>query len=138
MPVVSRRSAASAVLVAALVSTACASAGSGTGGTSRSSTSDITPEEIGSRATLDLYTLVQQLRPNWLRTRGQSTPAGGLRAVQVAIDGRLQPGGLDVLRTLRGNEVTRIHFLGGQDATTRYGLDVEAGVIEVTTGSRGG
>jgi hypothetical protein len=117
-----------------LLAAACASSGGET--TPRvSSRSAITQEEIGSRASLDLYTLVQQLRPNWLRARGQATPAGGVRTVAVSIDGTLQPGGLEILRTLRGSQVTVIRFLSGQDATTRYGLDVEAGVIEVRTGT---
>lgn len=122
------------VLVVALSAGACAP-GAGGGSQRVNSRSAITPEEIGSRASLDLYTLVQQLRPNWLRTRGQATPTGGVRTVTVAIDGTLQPGGPEVLRTLRGNQVTLIRFLSGQDATTRYGLDVEGGVIEVRTGA---
>lgn len=117
-----------------LLAAACAS-GAADGTPRVSSRSAITQEEIGSRASLDLYTLVQQLRPNWLRSRGQATPTGGVRTVAVAIDGTLQPGGLEILRTLRGNQVTSIRFLSGQDATTRYGLDVEAGVIEVRTGT---
>ncbi len=123
------------VLAVTLSPGACASGGSSGGSQRVTSRSAITPEEIGSRASLDLYTLVQQLRPNWLRTRGQATPTGGVRTVTVAIDGTLQPGGPEVLRTLRGNQVMLIRFLSGQDATTRYGLDVEAGVIEVRTGA---
>jgi len=123
-------------LTLALVAGACAGGGGGGGGTSspsRSSRSPITPDEIGERRTLDVYTVVEQLRPNWLRARGQATPTGGVRLVQVVVDGTIQPGGVEVLRTLRGSQVQEIRYLSGQDATTRYGLDVEGGVIVVTT-----
>jgi hypothetical protein len=88
---------------------------------------------MGERVGLDLYTVVQQLRPNWLTIRGQATPTGGVRQVRVVIDGTVQPGGPEVLRTLRGTQVQELRYLSGQDATTRYGMDVEGGVIEVTT-----
>lgn len=121
-------------LALALAPTACASGGGGSSASpSRSSRSVITPDEIGERRSLDVYTVVEQLRPNWLRARGQATPTGGIRVVQVVVDGSLQPGGVDVLRTLRGSQVSEIRYLSGQDATTRYGLDVEGGVIVVTT-----
>ncbi len=110
---------------------ACASGSSGRA-PSRSSRSPITREEIGDRSGLDLYTLVEQLRPNWLRTRGQAS-MGGMGGVRVAVDGTLQPGGVDVLRSLRGAQVREVSFLSGQDATTRFGLDVDAGVIVVST-----
>jgi hypothetical protein len=121
-------------LTLAVVAGACAGGGGGgSSSPSRSSRSPITPDEIGERRTLDVYTLVEQLRPNWLRARGQATPTGGVRLVQVVVDGTIQPGGLEVLRTLRGSQVQEIRYLSGQDATTRYGLDVEGGVIVVTT-----
>ncbi|MEZ4416580.1 MAG: hypothetical protein R3E10_12605 [Gemmatimonadota bacterium] len=137
MPSLNRRLPRALLLLAVGLPLACASGGSAGSGTP-AGRGDITPEEIGTRSNLDLYTLVSQMRPQWLRGRGQMTPVGGLRSVRVVIDSSLQPGGADVLRTLRGSQVTRIRYLNGQDATTRYGLDVEAGVIEVTTGARGG
>ena len=126
---------ATLTLALALATAGCASGGAGAGAAtpSRTSRSAITREEMGERQSLDVYTVVEQLRPNWLRTRGQATPGGGVRVVQVVVDGSLQPGGVEVLRTLRASQVEEIRFLSGQDATTRYGLDVEAGVIVVTT-----
>lgn len=117
----------------------CASASGGSGSSpSRSSRNILTREEMGERSEQDLYTIVQQFRPSWMQIRGQATPTGGIRTVQVVIDGTLQPGGLEVLRSYRGNQVEELRFLSGQDATTRYGLDVEAGVIVVTTLREGG
>jgi len=132
-----RRLAGAALAVALLALPGCASGGGaadGAGGsTSRSTRSPITREEIGDRSGLDLYEIVRQLRPSWLQSRGQATPTGGVRQVQVVVDGTLQPGGVGVLRTLRGAQVQELRHLSGQDATTRYGLDVEGGVIVVTT-----
>jgi hypothetical protein len=113
---------------------ACASPSGGSGGSPRrSSTSVLTREEMGERAEQDLYTIVQQFRPSWMQIRGQATPVGGVRTVQVVVDGSVQPGGLEVLRSYRGSQVEKLRYLNGQDATQRYGMDVEAGVIEVTT-----
>ncbi|GMV05772.1 MAG: hypothetical protein AMXMBFR53_20490 [Gemmatimonadota bacterium] len=139
------RGAALVALAAALLSLGgCASAGGGSedargATTSRSARAPITREEIGDRSGLDLYELVRQLRPSWLQSRGQATPTGGVRLVQVVVDGTRQPGGVEVLRTLRGSQVQELRHLTGQEATTRYGLDVEGGVIVVTTDrGRGG
>lgn len=126
-----------AVLFLCFALGACASAGGGSSA-SRNSRSPITREEIGDRGSLDLYTVVQQLRPNWLQIRGQATPMGGVRTVRVAIDGRLQPGSAEVLRTLRGAEVQELRYMSGRDAQTRFGMDTEGGVILVTTERGGG
>ena len=123
-----------ALLCAALAG--CASGGGSSA--TRGSRSPITREEIGDRSSLDLYTIVQQLRPNWLQNRGQATPVGGVRQVRVAIDGRLQPGSVEVLRTLRGAEAQELRFMSGRDAQTRFGMDTEGGVILVTTERGGG
>lgn len=122
------------VVCVCLLSAACASGGASMEGGARSSRSPITRSEIGDRTAVDLYTLVQQLRPNWLQTRGQVSPTGGVRQVRVAIDGRLQPSmDAEALRTLHGAEVKEIRFIPGQDAQMRYGMDTEGGVILVTT-----
>ena len=131
-----RRTARLLVVAALAMGVGCATGGGSSGGgptPSRSTRSPITREEIGDRMGLDLYDLVRQLRPSWLQIRGQATPTGGVRRVQVAVDGTLQPGGVAVLRTLRGSQVEELRYLSGQDATTRFGLDVEGGVIVVTT-----
>jgi len=119
---------------------ACASASGGAGDSPRRSSRNVlTREEMGERAEQDLYTIVQQFRPSWMQIRGQATPVGGVRTVQVVVDGSVQPGGLEVLRSYRGNQVEELRYLNGQDATQRYGMDVEAGVIVVTTlRSKGG
>jgi len=125
-----RRLAGGVALAAALA--ACATGGSA-GGRTSSTRAPITREEIGERMGLDVFEVVRQLRPSWLQVRGQATPIGGVRRVQVVIDESLQPGGVEALRSLRGSQVEEIRFLSGQDATTRYGLDVEGGVIVVRT-----
>ena len=130
------RGVGAALLCGTLV--ACASGGGGSASRTHNSRSPITRAEIGDRGSLDLYTVVQQLRPSWLQNRGQATPVGGVRVVRVAIDGRLQAGSAEVLRSLRGAEVQELRYLSGQDAQTRFGMDTEGGVIVVTTDRGGG
>jgi hypothetical protein len=88
----------------------------------------------------DAYTLVQRLRPEYLRpTRNagsvrisQSQPDLGPRTAKVIVDGTPH-GELDVLRQIPAAMVMEIRHLSAPDATTRFGTGYEGGAILVTT-----
>jgi hypothetical protein len=48
----------------------------------------------------------------------------------VYVDG-IRKGSPEYLRSIPTNEVSEIRYLSVQDATTRYGMNVEAGVLDV-------
>lgn len=75
-----------------------------------------------------LYEAVQRLRPAFLRARTTSAGPGFLPVVYV--DG-MRKGSPEILRTIPTSEVAEIRYLTVQDATTRYGMNVEAGVLDV-------
>ena len=111
---------------------ACASSGGAGAGAPRSSSSSIGTEELQQDGAMDLFTLIQRRRPQWLQSR-TATTAQGRQQIAVILDGVRQQGSAEVLRSMRAGEVQEVRFLNARDATTRYGTDMTAGAIEVVT-----
>lgn len=117
------------ILTAALVALqGCASAGSPGGSTSSSTT--LTAAEFEDLSNLDLLTIIQRLRPQWLQVRGGRTTSGQA-ILGVIVNGMRQDGGPGALSNIRGSDVEEARFLNARDATTRYGTDMFVGAIEV-------
>src|SRR5437868_2715543 len=94
----------------------------------------ITEEEIRTVPASNLYDLVSKLRPNMLRSRGQST-LGGSTATDyplVYVDGR-QYGDIGSLRSLIPSQVSLIHYYDPSMAAGKFGMTAGSGVIDVTT-----
>lgn len=139
-----RRSVSTAVLMAGLVLSACATAGSGSAGGSSSNV--ITSEELRAlEGVSSAYDAVQRLRPRFLRGRTGTFGTGGANdplsrtssaaeqsTVVVYLDG-VRFGGIDALRRINVDGVREIRFVPGRDATTKYGTNHGGGVIEVST-----
>jgi hypothetical protein len=112
---------------------ACASTGGGSAGGSAGGSPDrLTSEQIGEYASLDVFTLVQRLRPRWLQVRGTVT-AQGQASIAVILDGVRQQGSIEILRGMRATDVEELRYLNARDATTMYGTDMAAGAIQVIT-----
>lgn len=93
----------------------------------------VTREQIDQSAATDGYTLVQRMRPDYLRPqRGATSIRSPAQNAVVYVDG-VRRGGPDVLRSLRTNDLEEIRFITGRDATTRWGTDHGGGVIDITT-----
>ena len=90
-------------------------------------------EEFESSTALDAYALVQEFRPNWLRSRGvisiRDQSAG---EVKVYLNG-VAVGDVNELRQIRTDNVRELRFLGAAEAQQRYGVGHGGGVIEVLT-----
>lgn len=100
---------------------------------SRSSSNVLTRQEIAAAPVQTAYEAVQQLRPNFMRARSTASRTSAYPVVYI--DG-MRKGSLETLRLIRAAEVAEIRYLSALDATTRYGLNVEAGIIEVTSITR--
>ncbi len=79
------------------------------------------------------YDMIAQLRPEFLRSRGatslrNTTPPTAI----VYLDG-VKYGDLQSLRQISGEHVTRVDYLNGSEATTRFGTDHVGGAIIITT-----
>jgi hypothetical protein len=111
------------------ISAGCSSATKGSGSGAQSSSKVITQQEMASVSVQNLYEAIQRLRPDFLRARSTSAPGPGLYP-EVFVDG-IRKGSPEFLRTMNVREVAEVRFLSVQDATTRYGMNVPAGVLDV-------
>lgn len=118
------------VAILALAVAACGSPGR-LGGM-ESGQQALTAEDLQRVDVPNAYMAVERLRPDWLRSRGPTSPrnpGGNLPAVYVA--GIRQQAGLDALRQVRLGDVMEIQYMSAMDATTRYGTDHAGGAIIV-------
>jgi hypothetical protein len=122
--------------LAVLVCVIAAACSAGTGGRSAGgeSLSLITSAEIEATGHADAHSLVQALRPQWLRVRGASS-ISGTETLKVYLDGSLL-GGPDHLRRISTQSIGSIRYLDGIDATQRWGLDHGSGAIVVSSRGR--
>lgn len=103
------------------------------GGGVRSRSEFISYDEMRQRGQhSSLYTLIQDLRPRWLRSQGPDTFLGLQGQVQVHFDGN-RLGGVEVLRRLSAHGVTSIQWLEPIQAGALLGLGNSHGAIIIST-----
>ena len=118
-------------LAVAVSASGCASASGGTSSRAGGDPNRITYEQLQEDPSADLDTLVQRLRPRWLRSRGTDSFAGPT-APAVFVDGIEQPGRTNALRLIRASDVQEVRYLSASDAAIRFGTDMISGAILVT------
>jgi hypothetical protein len=91
----------------------------------------ITEAEMDASSHADAFSLVQSLRPQWLRVRG-TTSLAAPEVVRVYLDGSLL-GGPEYLRQIPTHSISSLRYMDGLEATQRWGLDHGAGAIMVST-----
>ena len=93
----------------------------------------ITEAELSSRSTLTARQAIEQLRPQFLRTRGTTTLGNAQTSdvIWVYFDGT-RMGTVDVLNNIGVHEVREIRYLSPSEATNRYGTGHVQGAILVT------
>ena len=133
-------------LIAAALSMACASSGSGAAGGSRKGAGGqdvITEADIVGRAAdaANALQIIQKLRPQMLRNRGLAVlPTAGRSAEEataaslprVYID-NIAYGDLGQLSNVNASQVREIRYINARDATTQWGTGHMGGVILVLT-----
>jgi hypothetical protein len=139
------------LLVAALAASAAACASSGSSGAPssgaaatppgpRGNSNLITEAEIASTGLQSIYEVVERLRPNMLRTRGQmgrvtgasgGDSGAGMSTIKVYQNGS-PIGDISMLRNILASSVKQVQYLSPSDATTRFGTGHDAGAILVT------
>ena len=127
-----RHASRSLILLLLLALSACsrnASPESGLQG--RSSPNRLTQAELLARESRDAYEAVRQLRPNWLRTRGQ-TSLQAPQPVVIYIDG-VRMGGPENLQRISTDAVMSMEYVSAIEASQRFGLDHTNGAILVET-----
>ena len=110
---------------------ACASAGTGAGTSHNSDV--ITAEEVAATHESNAYDAINQLKPLWLKSHGQtSVNTGSSPYASVFVDNQYF-GDLASLRQIIAPQIKQIRYLNGPNAVTRYGMQYGSGVIEITT-----
>jgi TonB-dependent Receptor Plug Domain len=119
-------------LLAIVASTACATAGAGTGAARRDANL-ITQQEIAASNEPTAYDVIKRLRPAFLTTRGQSSlQVNGADYALVYLDGQ-QYGGLSSLRNISAEQIREIRYYSGTSAVSKFGGMAGSGVIEIVT-----
>ena len=125
---------AAGVVVLSALTLGCAS-GSGGGG-ARGTASILTADEIATWGSQDLYSAIQQLRPQWAQARKGVNFRERL-PVTVVVEGVRMEGGVAALRRVPAGDVLEARLLSARDATTLYGIGNMSGAIVVKL-KRGG
>ena len=105
-------------------------------GEQRTSPDDLSREEIFRDGEADptAYELVQRLRPNWLRARGQVSLGSPEAAYALVYMNDVLFGNLMTLHQIPPSQIERMEFVRSIDATIRWGTGHTAGVINIVTG----
>lgn len=123
------------VLLLCAVLAGCAAGAGGSSGP-RSGSNVLLGDEIASANLTNLYDVIQQLRPQYLRGRGNSSISGGADVVRVYLNGS-EFGGPESLRTIQTGNIERVEFVRGPDTAVRFGIDNPGGVINVVMNTGG-
>ena len=108
--------------------------GAGSAGTPRvqADRNVINQVELESVGSTNLYELIEKVRPNFLRSRGQtSLNTSGQEYPAVYVDGRPY-GDIASLRTIITSQVALVHYYDAPAAAARFGAINAPGVIDVT------
>jgi hypothetical protein len=106
------RSLARRAVLLAMLAVGCASAASRSG----QSANLLTREEVMAANVSNLYDAVQRLRPRWLNVRGARS-LSQLSTEIVVYQDLTHLGGVDVLRQLSPEMISRLRYLDGATAT---------------------
>lgn len=92
----------------------------------------ITLSEIQKSSAATAYDLIYELRPNWLRGRGEkSIKYSGTAYPVVYINGN-RFGPIEALRGIPRDNITEIEYLNSGEASLRLGMNHPSGAILVT------
>jgi hypothetical protein len=101
---------------------------------SRGNSNLLTRQEIAAASTAtDAFDAIQRLRPAFLRAR--STASTSNTYPVLFVDG-MRRESLEALKLIPAAQVLEVRYISAVDATTRYGLNVSAGVVQVTLAGR--
>jgi hypothetical protein len=121
-----------AVLALGLGPLSCASSGV-EGDRARPDRNLLTAEEIQRSQFTDLYSVIDERRPRWLRSSRVVSPMSMStgETVVVYLD-QSRAGGPEVLRGLTVDGIHSVQYLSGPEAQQRFGLDHRMGAIVVS------
>ncbi len=122
-----------AALALAAVTSACAPAATTGAGPVSHNRDVVTPAELLATKATNVYDALQQIRPDFFRSRGVSSIRLATPDLPAVYLDRNALEGLESLRNIDVNLVQEVRRLTPSEATVRLGRDFPGGVILVTT-----
>jgi hypothetical protein len=96
---------------------------------------EMTQEEIRATQYTNMYDVIQALRGNWLRRKGDMSLIGEQTQIQVYLDTQ-RIGGPDELKTIVPINVALVRYYDPQQASARWGVNHGQGAIYILTARR--
>ena len=119
------------LVLAALLAPLTAACASGGAAGPRESRDVITAAQIARTQALNAYEAIEQLQPQWLTSRGATSLTDPTPTeASVFMDG-LQVGGLEYLKTQNVIDIAELKYYPAGQATARFGMGHQRGVIEI-------
>lgn len=112
-----------------LLSTAACGARIGTGGPRNENR--LTAEDLGRSTAQNAYEAIEQLRPEWFRSRGPTSVTDPTPTLPNVIMHGQRVGDVEYLRRVQLVDVAELRFWNPGEAATRFGMGHPRGVIEV-------
>jgi hypothetical protein len=117
-----------------LLLTACAGTPGQTAGRASSGSAPISQAELEQASAADLYTVIQTLRPRWLRVPQIATNSSS--NLLVVYYGQSRLGGPETLRNIATGDVRSVTFLRPAEAQLRFGNNHASGAIVLEPAAR--
>lgn len=102
-----------------------------TAGPRRGNSDILTREEILTSTASTAYELIEQMRPQFLRSRGALSVQDPRPVYPIVYVNDMRHGGLEALRAILVQEISEVRFISAADATTRWGTGHAGGVIQI-------
>ncbi len=93
----------------------------------------VTGEELMATHATTLYDAIQQIRPEFLRSRGISSIQNPQAGVPRVFVDNVEMGDIQFLKTLNPGDVAEVQRLSAEQATTRWGTGFVGGALLVFT-----
>jgi hypothetical protein len=97
--------------------------------------SEMTQDEIRATQYTNMYDVIQALRGNWLRRKGDMSLIGEQTQIQVYLDTQ-RIGGPDELKTIVPINVALVRYFDPQQASARWGVNHGQGAIYLLSARR--
>jgi hypothetical protein len=111
---------------------ACASAGSSL----KADRNRITGDQLARVSVGNAYDAILRLQPQWLDSRGSRSITDRTPATAIVFMDGARGGELEFLRAVPINTLAEIRFLPPGEASARYGMGLQRGVIELISKGR--
>jgi hypothetical protein len=92
----------------------------------------LTLQELSASTSPNAYEIVRELRPYWLRPRGQVSPRNPMPEIAVYLDD-IRIGNISELQRIPRTTIKEMRYYSASDATNKWGTGHARGAIAIVT-----